>query len=616
MVASMNGTSLRTMIASALLIAGVYAYFLLFSQFAFLEVVQGSGFGEMRVKAILGLMALGGVAGAYMAQRWRKAMMLRFGLIGCMAAAALVLKSQDIISLSAVSLTMGLSLGMVTVALAALLPEWMPRAQGCVCAGIGTGLGYAVCNVPVWFMASPLEQCRIAVCFALVAYAALLLRRFSNVMPMKQEDTLRDLGKSGQVLIVLVFLAFVWMDSGAFYVIQHAPDLKKATWGAEKLWINAALHFFAAVAAGWALAKGHFRLLLLMASLILGAAAWWVNDSMTRLAAGYAYPVAVSFYSTALVCWPGLLSGRDLAWRRAAWVFAVAGWVGSGLGIGMVENLNRVPWWFVVAAVIVIVSGLYAGSVRKNFRYGLVGVSLALLWLIPSAKNPLTLSAVERGRQVYVAEGCIHCHSQYIRPGSVDEAMWGSALDPKQVLAGQPVLIGNRRQGPDLSRVAGRRSPTWLRLHFLEPRALVPDSTMPSYAHLFDDGRGDDLIAYLTHNAERDIPVVQTMAQSWQQQDGKGNAAMGATLYQKHCAVCHGADGRGDGSLANRLSRPPANLASGPWNWSAQREGESTATSISRIIRYGIPGSDMPGHETWTTEQLQSVTEYLIRWRR
>ena len=624
MVAPMKQVSLRTMFTSALLVAGVYAYFLLFSQFAFLEVVQGSGLGDMRIKSILGLMAVGGVVGAYAAQRWQKAVMLRYGLIGCMAAAALVLKRQDIVSLSAVSLVMGLSLGMVTVALAALLPKWMPRAQGCVSVGFGTGLGYALCNVPDLFLASPLEQCRIAVCFALGAYGALLLQRFSGVMPEEEESMGMALGpyyaeatkgmKRRHVAIVLVFLAFVWMDSGAFYVIQHAPDLKKATWGADKLWINAALHFVAAVLAGGMLARGRFRWLLCAAALILGLAAMWVNDGSTLVIAGYFYPVAVSFYSTALVCWPGLLEGKAGAWKRAAWVFAIAGWIGSGLGIGMVENLHRVPTWFVIVAWSVMIAGLF-GGLKHRLWFLVSGLAMYfLLGYVPVLTTAST--AVERGRQVFVAEGCMHCHSQYIRPGSVDESMWGKAIDAKEVLAGEPVLIGNRRQGPDLSRVAGRRSATWLRLHFIEPRSLVPDSTMPSYAHLFADARGEDLIAYLTHTAERDIPVVQALAQSWQAQEAPGEAEMGRVLYQEHCAVCHGEGGRGDGILAIRLSRPPANLAAGPWIWSAQRDGESASASIARIIRYGIPGTDMPGHETWTPEQLQSVAEYLLHWRK
>jgi putative copper export protein/mono/diheme cytochrome c family protein len=37
----------------------------------------------------------------------------------------------------------------------------------------------------------------------------------------------------------------------------------------------------------------------------------------------------------------------------------------------------------------------------------------------------------------------------------------------------------------------------------------------------------------------------------------------GATLYPAHCAVCHGAQGRGDGKLARALPVPPADLTAG-----------------------------------------------------
>lgn len=612
MVAEVIQSSRRTGVAAAILVAGVYAYFLLFSQFAFLEIVQSAGFGEMRIKAVLGMMALGGIVGAYVAQRDQRVRLLRAGLLGCVSAAILSMMVHDLWSLGFASLLMGQSLGSVTVCLAALLPQWLPRKQGCWYVGIGTGLGYALCNVPAVFLATPQQQCRVAAVFALVAFGASWLVR--NVAPLKREVG-KAPGNHHAVWTVLVFLAFVWMDSGAFYVIQHAPDLKKATWGAEKLWINAVLHFFAAVLAGGMLARGHFRLVLGAAALVLGAAALWVNDVSSRVAAGYFYPVAVSFYSTALVCWPGLLSGKDDAWKRAAWVFAIAGWIGSGLGIGMVENLHRVPVWFVIVACGVIFSGLF-GGLRKGAW--LMILALAGFFLLENRSTPAsTTSAVERGRQVYVAEGCIHCHSQYIRPESGDESLWGEAKKPSDALQQRPVLIGNRRQGPDLTHVAGRRSAAWLRLHFLAPRDLVPDSVMPSYAHLFDDGRGEDLMAYLSRDIGDDITAVQTLSQSWQPQSlAPGDVDLGKQLFAKHCVACHGEEGRGDGPLAASLTKAPAKISQGPWMWSAKREGESEAVSIARVVRYGIPGTDMPGHETWTPKQLQAVTSYLLQWRR
>lgn len=108
---------------------------------------------------------------------------------------------------------------------------------------------------------------------------------------------------------------------------------------------------------------------------------------------------------------------------------------------------------------------------------------------------------VARGRAVYVAEGCIHCHSQYIRPGTVDTELWGPAKSIEEHLRGAPPLLGNRRQGPDLQNVAERRPEAWLREHLKTPRKFVPGSRMPSYAYLFGasgaSSDGEALVAYL-----------------------------------------------------------------------------------------------------------------------
>jgi cytochrome c oxidase cbb3-type subunit 2 len=99
----------------------------------------------------------------------------------------------------------------------------------------------------------------------------------------------------------------------------------------------------------------------------------------------------------------------------------------------------------------------------------------------------------ERGRAVYIAEGCISCHSQYVRPRG--DGYFG----PHRPLdrTAQPPLVGSRRQGPDLSNVGARRPVAYLRGHLVDPRAHNPGSRMPAYPHLFADQRGDDLVAYL-----------------------------------------------------------------------------------------------------------------------
>ena len=106
---------------------------------------------------------------------------------------------------------------------------------------------------------------------------------------------------------------------------------------------------------------------------------------------------------------------------------------------------------------------------------------------------------ISLGREVYVSEGCIHCHSQYVRPVGKDQALWGPPTSVETALSQEPVLIGNRRQGPDLANVGMRRDDSWNRLNLMQPSALVLGSRMPSYRHLFEgDGhRGEALLAYL-----------------------------------------------------------------------------------------------------------------------
>jgi len=134
------------------------------------------------------------------------------------------------------------------------------------------------------------------------------------------------------------------------------------------------------------------------------------------------------------------------------------------------------------------------------------GPTLFLLLAIPAATLIATalrpepaLAGVALGRQVYVNEGCMHCHSQFIRPGSHDEELWGAPRDPEYSRQQTPALIGNRRQGPDLMNVGLRRTRDWQRLHLIDPRHVSPHSRMPAYDHLFAPGdpRGEALLDYL-----------------------------------------------------------------------------------------------------------------------
>lgn len=119
------------------------------------------------------------------------------------------------------------------------------------------------------------------------------------------------------------------------------------------------------------------------------------------------------------------------------------------------------------------------------------------------SEAPPVAPAVAQGRHVYIREGCWHCHSQNVREPEARRGMIHAAGDIgahtdaafNQFL--RPALWGTSRQGPDLSRVGSRPlTPEWHRAHLVAPRALVPQSIMPSYSYL-TPGDLDALVEYL-----------------------------------------------------------------------------------------------------------------------
>jgi len=104
---------------------------------------------------------------------------------------------------------------------------------------------------------------------------------------------------------------------------------------------------------------------------------------------------------------------------------------------------------------------------------------------------PISVGGVaDQGRRVFVANGCVSCHSQQVRgSGTVDAARgWGDRRTvPLDYLYGQPVELGLMRNGPDLTNI-GVRQPNaeWHYLHLYNPRAVTPGSIMPPFRFLFE----------------------------------------------------------------------------------------------------------------------------------
>merc|ERR1712173_533701 len=100
--------------------------------------------------------------------------------------------------------------------------------------------------------------------------------------------------------------------------------------------------------------------------------------------------------------------------------------------------------------------------------------------------RPYTALELE-GRDIYIREGCVGCHSQMIRPFRAETERYGHYSVAGESVWEHPFLWGSKRTGPDLARVGGKYSDEWHRQHMIDPRSLVPESVMPPYKFLLEN---------------------------------------------------------------------------------------------------------------------------------
>ena len=354
-----------------LLVAGTYVYFLIFAQFGFLKRLAELGITENSLPLIMGAMAIGGVGMSLFAPRFRlwtcPSCRLQAGLIGCALSTVWSLLPLNVFTAAVVAMTIGLSLGLLTVTLVANLPLWIGIQRPLLKVGLGTGIGYFLCIFPPLFRASPQWIALTSTACCLVALIVANRNRLYCLQPLPAGPMQRT--PVPFALVLVWFTALVWLDSAAFYIIQNSPWLKAGTWqGDLHLWRAGTLHFAAALVSAWLLARRGVSLTLALALTALGAACLLLLDPARVPVAAVLYPLGVSLYSVALVAYPSFLmpaaSHAERA-RAAGYLYAVAGWVGSALGIGMGRNLHHVPILFVAAAAALF---LFPGSGTRSRR--------------------------------------------------------------------------------------------------------------------------------------------------------------------------------------------------------------------------------------------------------
>src|SRR5690606_149745 len=141
------------------------------------------------------------------------------------------------------------------------------------------------------------------------------------------------------------------------------------------------------------------------------------------------------------------------------------------------RRLERKPILFLVIALITI----------------LIGGMVEMMPTFMISSNVPTISSVQpytaleiQGRDLYIREGCVGCHTQTVRPFRSETARYGEYSKAGECEYDHPFLWGSKRTGPDLHRVGGKYPNRWHFDHFLDPTITSPGSIMPAYPWLIE----------------------------------------------------------------------------------------------------------------------------------
>src|SRR5690606_5425041 len=145
-------------------------------------------------------------------------------------------------------------------------------------------------------------------------------------------------------------------------------------------------------------------------------------------------------------------------------------------GAGFHTRLERKPIQLTILATIAILIG------------GIVQIipTLVVDSNIPTIASVKPYTPLElEGRDLYVREGCVGCHSQMVRPFRSEVERYGEYSKSGEYVYDHPFLWGSKRTGPDLHRLGAKYSDNWHFNHMYDPQSTSPGSIMPGYKWLF-----------------------------------------------------------------------------------------------------------------------------------
>ncbi|PCE65981.1 cytochrome-c oxidase, cbb3-type subunit I [Sediminicola luteus] len=124
----------------------------------------------------------------------------------------------------------------------------------------------------------------------------------------------------------------------------------------------------------------------------------------------------------------------------------------------------------------------------------LIGGAIQIIPTILVKSNIPTITSVKpytplelEGRDLYIREGCVGCHSQMIRPFRSEVERYGEYSKAGEYVYDHPFLWGSKRTGPDLMRIGGKYSDNWHLNHMYDPQSTSSGSIMPAYQWLIEN---------------------------------------------------------------------------------------------------------------------------------
>jgi cytochrome c oxidase cbb3-type subunit II len=254
---------------------------------------------------------------------------------------------------------------------------------------------------------------------------------------------------------------------------------------------------------------------------------------------------------------------------------------------------------------------------------------------VPSDIFRVRSEAEDAGRSIYMANGCVYCHSQSIR--TIDWDLGAERIaQAGDYVADQPILLGSARTGPDLSQEGGEHPDDWHMAHFINPRYTRPSSIMPPFEFLGSE-KIKSLIVYKQSLGLKEADRRSERQKIWKDKaiqayeagpdenvkwihahvpegwravtnpypTSEAGLARGHVIFQNFCLGCHGPIGDGMGPAQPYLYPPPLNFTI------LKGRGVSGGILYYQIMN-GITGTAMPYFKRdLESEKIWDVGNYV-----